>query len=220
MLGTVLPLTALAQPPPGVPTPEPRSGNGVSRAPTTEPPWRLEGGIIVGTPRGDLDRENTSIGFGLDAGRTIAGNVGLFAGYRYIKISSERASADDGLHAAGRYVMRHYDLMFGARYSWPVLANLKLFGEAHLDFATLTIGHPEFASGTEDPSSLGGSGFGVRAGVLATVRHTFGIGGSLSYSWASIKIGDANLGGPAVGFGNPTFADNWMTFEAFAYVAF
>ena len=174
-----------------------------------EAKWRLEGGLVVGMPLGDLDEENTSSGYGFSVARTVASRVSLFGAYRFIRIETNSMAGGE------RYQLRHYDVQLGVRYTIPATRNLHLFAEAHVDFAVFSIGHPEYAGGLNGALSAGGFGFGMRAGALAVVRETVGIGAAIGNSWAMIDPVE-DLGR----FGDPSFWDAWLTFETFAHVTF
>ncbi|MDQ3370819.1 MAG: porin family protein [Myxococcota bacterium] len=187
LLAVSLPLTAIAQPPP--PPPPLPSGGSMVTAPA-EPLMRLDAGLIIGFPQGDFDGADTSLGIHLQFGYTVAPNISVFAGLRYIPV--QYADAPEG------FSLTHYDFNAGARYSRPVSPTMKLFGEAHLEFATISVDTP---GGSESESGLG---IGLRAGAIFAVTPSIGIGASLGYSTASIEDGD----------------DAWLTLDGFASFGF
>ncbi len=179
---------AFAQPPPPPPMGGPATGGGMEVA--AEPKMRFEGGIIIGLPQGDLSEADTSIGIGLVFGATVAPNISVFGGLRYIKISV--ADAPSGVDLA------YYDLLAGARYTSPVSPTMKVFGEAHLSYATVSV------SADGQSASESGIGFGARGGAIFMMGPSFGIGGGVGYSTASINEGTAA----------------WLSVEGFAHVGF
>lgn len=151
---------------------------------------RFEGGLIIGLPQGDFEGADTSIGIGLIFGATVAPNISVFGGLRYIKVSI--ADAPEGFDLA------YYDLVAGARYTAPMSPTMKVFGEAYLAYATVS------ASAGGESASESGIGFGARGGAIFMMSPSFGIGGGLGYSTASINEGTAA----------------WLTLDGFAHVGF
>ncbi len=189
LLGLSLPLTAIAQPPPPPPPPPPGGGSMATEAPA-EPLMRFEAGLIIGIPQGDYEGVDTSPGIHLQFGYTVAPNISVFGGLRYISV--QFADAPEGVSFA------HYDFNAGVRYSVPMSPTMKLFGEAHLEFSTVS------ADAGGESQSESGLGIGVRAGAIFAISPTIGIGGSLGYSTASINDDD----------------DAWLTLDAFASFGF
>lgn len=171
-----LPLGAAAQPPPPPPPPGGGGGGGFE---TTEPKMRLDVGLIAGLPQGDFEGVDTSPGINIDFGYTVANNISVFGGIRYFAVQLE--GGNDGVDFGS------YDFHVGGRYAVPVSPTAKIFGEGYLQFATLSVS----SNGFEDSES--GIGFGARGGGVFNVSGNIGIGGALSFSTASIDIGDASV---------------------------
>lgn len=167
------PLLAAAQPPP----PPPPAG-GATGYETPEPKMRLDVGLIAGMPQGDFEGVSTSPGINIDFGYTVANNISVFGGIRYFAVQLE--GGNDGVEYGS------YDFHVGGRYSVPVSPTAKVFGEGYLQFATLSVE----ANGFE--ASESGIGFGARGGGVFNVSGNIGIGGALSFSTASIDLGDAS----------------------------
>jgi Outer membrane protein beta-barrel domain len=172
--GVGLPVLAAAQPPP----PPPPGGGGYAAAEPAEPKMRFDVGLFAALPQGDLDGDgsqiNTSPGINLQFGYTVMPNLGLSVGLRYIAIQVDGGT--DGVDFS------NYDFDIGGRYSFPVSPTAKLFGEAMLIFSTLAVDN-----GTQSESESG-IGFLGRVGGAFKVSGNISVGGSLSFSTATIEI--------------------------------
>jgi hypothetical protein len=135
--------------------------------------------------------------------------VSLFAGFRYLNISTDRS------YGLSRYELQHYEVPVGLRYSFPILPGIKIFGEGHLSWAMLRIDHPEFA-GNASPS---GSGVGLRAGFAALLADQLGLGVAVGYSHATIEVFSSSLG-MRFGGEDRKLGDAWLTIEVSAHIGF
>lgn len=79
---------------------------------------------------------------------------------------------------------------------------------------TIDIDHPNFSG----PVSENTTGFGARGGVVGMIgrEEKLGIGAALGYTRGTFDLGEGNIGGSF----EDSFADAWITFEAFAYAGF
>ena len=169
LLVVCLPLVAAAQPPP--PPPPPPGGGGGTDYETPEKKMRLDVGLMAGLAQGDYENVGTSPGLTLVFGVTVANNISIFGGLRYISVQPEE---DTGMSSD----VYQADFLAGGRYSFPVSPTAKAFAEAMLLYSTLG----------DDEDSFSGIGFGARGGAVFNVSGSIGIGGAISYTTSTIDI--------------------------------
>ncbi len=190
LLAVSLPLVAAAQPPPPPPPPPSGGGGGGGYEAVSEPKMRFDVGLVAGLAQGDFENVNTSPGINLSFGYTVANNISVFAGLRYISIQIEGGNNGSDLSQA--------DFLVGGRYAVPVSPTAKVFGEGMLLYSTLSA----------DSNSESGIGFGARGGGVFNVSGNIGIGGAISFTTSSIDVGEISVDAA------------WLALEAFASFGF
>jgi hypothetical protein len=124
----------------------------------------------------DLQNIDTSPGLDVSFGYTVAPNISILAGLRFIAVQvSEDVNTGGG-------DISYYDFYAGGRYSFPISPTAKAFIEAFLGYGTVS-----FEQGGE---TLDGSGlqFGGKGGAMFKVTPTISIGGAVSYSTGSVEL--------------------------------
>jgi len=162
-------------------------GSGAAKVPMPPP---LGGGGGGGIASGDYENVDTSPVLTLIFGATVAPNISVFGGFRYVVVQPEGDT--------GGIDISQYDFLGGGRYSFPLSPTAKGFGEGFLTYSTLAV---DFNGQSDSESGLG---FGLRGGVVFTVSGNIGIGGAISFTTADINDGDAA----------------WITPEVFASFGF
>jgi hypothetical protein len=197
MVCTVLPLTASAQP--GA-TPYYAQPPVIAPAPV-EPKLRLELSLGAASPKGDWKEDmavETSPSFGLQLGFTVAPNISLFGGFRYVRVQFD----EDVVGETDDFELTHRELQLGLRYTSPMSPTSKFFLEGQLNRSTVA------ASFQGESESYSGVGLGARGGMIFMVDRNIGLGLALSYTSAGI---DVNEDGEA---GGEKFDDTWLGFDA------
>ncbi len=193
-----LPLTASAQP--GV-TPYYAQPPVVAPAPV-EPKMRLELSLGAASPKGDWKEDNvveTSPSLGLQLGFTVAPNISLFGGFRYVRVQFDEEVVGDG---ADDLEVTHRELQLGVRFTSPMSPTSKFFIEGQLNRSTVS------ASFQGEGESYSGVGLGARGGMIFMVDRNIGLGVALSYTSAGIDVDEGSEGG------GEKFDDTWLGFDA------
>lgn len=185
----------------------------MSTAAHAEPRVFLEGGVVVGEENGLRPKTGVNVGGELDIGVRILPYVSLLAGYRDFgdigALPGEPGTVND--HAE-TFSFSAWKL--GARFSYPVLPPLSVFGELDGLFGVTQLDDPDFAGG--DGLSYGHRGIGGRVGVIgqtdpSRLSASIGVGAAVSYQW--FEHG-------ACGAGNEDCLQSWASAELFLRAAY
>lgn len=190
-----LPLTAAAQP--GM-TPYYAQPPVAAPAPV-EPKVRLELALGAASPKGDWKSEldaDTSPIFGLQLGFSVAPNISLFGGFRYIRV---KFTEEAEVNIPEDFELSHQELQLGLRFTSPMSPTSKLFVEANLSSTSLDV---SFDGGSE---SFSGVGVGVRGGAIFMLDRKVGLGVAASYTSAGIDVDEE---------GSEAFDDTWLGLDA------
>jgi|MudIll2142460700_1097286.scaffolds.fasta_scaffold01225_4 hypothetical protein len=164
-----------------------------------EPKLRLELSLGAASPKGDWKDQlaaDTSPVFGLQLGFTVAPNISLFGGLRYVSVKLQTNAIDGGVPAD--LELSHRELQLGLRFMSPLSPSAKFFIEGHVHSATVAASY----QGQTDSES--GVGLGARGGVVFMVDRKIGLGGAVSYSSADIQIDQTE-----------SFDDTWLGVDGF-----
>jgi len=165
-----------------------------------EPKLRLELSLGAASPKGDWKDQlaaDTSPALGLQLGFTVAPNVSVFGGFRYVNVKFQDTAIDGGAVPAD-LELSHRELQLGLRFMSPISPSAKFFVEGHVHSATIAASY----QGQTDSES--GLGLGGRGGVVFMVDRKIGLGAAVSYSSADIEIDQTE-----------SFADTWLGFDGF-----
>lgn len=186
-----LPLTAAAQP--GA-TPYYAQPPVVAPA-AVEPKVRLELALGAMSPKGDWESEldaETSPLFGLQLGFTVAPNISLFGGFRYVRVQFDE---EGDVAVPEDFELSHRELQLGLRFTSPMSPTSKLFVEGNLNSSQVK------ASYQGESESFSGVGVGVRGGVIFMLDRKIGLGVAVSYTSAGIDVDEE---------GGEAFDDTWL----------
>ena len=190
-----LPLTAAAQPGATPYYAQPPVGAPVA----VEPKVRLELALGAMSPKGDWKDElqaDTSPLFGLQLGFTVAPNISLFGGFRYVRVKFDES---DGAAIPEEFELTHREMQLGLRFTSPMSPTSKLFVEGNVNSSTLR------ASFEGESESYSGIGLGVRGGVIFMLDRKIGLGAAVSYTSAGVDVDEES---------GEAFDDTWIGLDA------